>query len=211
MDEDEELKLRKQRFLEGNEALALHNMQESLVVAGNTDNPLFLWKALSEYFDANLHRERLGLGRLEIPQQIRTYLAIVSKRLTNLSERLDYRQTPEPFGDLPHVQESLEIARRRKRTLDASKATNLALHAIGLRRDGWNAFERAMTLDEQDLDALTQEGYRTIVNMGEGESFDALLDDHAVSKASQRGDKSIQDARSLRKRVKASRDARRPR
>jgi hypothetical protein len=143
-----------------------------------------------------------------MPEQLRTFLAIVSKRIGDLSEGLDYRKTPEPFGELPRVWESVEIARKRTRTLNAAQATKLALHAFGLKRNGWNAFERARALGERDLDALPQELYRG--DMGEGVAIEALLENHATRKASQRGGRPVQeDARGLRKRIRASRDSRR--
>ncbi len=202
MDEDEEHRL------QAAEVFALDDMHDFCTVAKNQNNPLFLWKALSAWFEANSARSQLGLEQLEMPQQIRAYLAIVSKRIDDLSQGLDYRNAPEPVGELPRVWESGEVARKRTRTLNASQATKLALHAFGLRRDGWNAFERAMTLREQDLDALSQELYRS--DMGEGEAIETLLEDHLTTKASQVGRRLVlENVRGLRKRIKASRDARR--
>lgn len=209
MDGDEERRLQEQSSLQDAEFLALNNMQEFCTIAESTKNPVFLWKAMSSWFDANLAHQKLGFERLEMPQQFRTYLAMVSKRLSDLSEGLDYRKTPEPFGELPRVWASVEVARGRTRTLDTSQATKLALHAFGLRRNGWNAFERAVALGEQDLDALSHGVYRIVGDMGEGETIEALLEDHATTKATRRGRPVLEDARGLRKRIKASRDARR--
>ena len=206
MDEDEERRLQELEFLQAEEAFALDDIQDFCAVAENTDNPLFLWKALSAWSDANFARSKLGLEQLEMPQQIRAYLSIAAKRINDLSEGLDYRETPEPFGKLPRVSKSVDVARKRTRTLNAPQATKLALHAFGLRRDGWNAFQRGMTLRGQDLDALLQELYRS--DMGEGKTIEALLEDH-LTNASQVERRRLEDVRGLRKRIKASRDARR--
>ena len=133
MSEDEDRARQEMSSLQADESLAFGNMQELSLVADNTNNPLFLWKALSAWFDVNLVRGKLGSELLPMPQQFQTYLAVTAKRLRDLSEGLDYKRAPEPFGELPRVWESVEIARRRTRTLSAPQATRLALHAFGLR------------------------------------------------------------------------------
>ena len=211
MSEDEDRARRKISFLQADEFLALGNMQEMSLVAENTNNPLFLWKALSAWFDVNQLREKLGSELLPMPQQFQTYLTVTAMRLRDLSEGLDYRKTPKPFGELPPVLESVEIARRRTRTLSTLQATKLALHAFGLRRDGWNAFERAEALAQQDEDALSHELFRDIGEMGDGAAIELLLEDFSTQKPSPgSGRRKVEDARGLRKRIKASRGARRP-
>lgn len=211
MSEDEDRVRREMSSLRADEFLAFSNMQELSLVADNTGNPLFLWKALSAWFDVNLAREKQGSELLPMPQQFQTYLTVTARRLRDLSEGLDYRKTPEPFGELPRVWESVEIARRRRRTLSALQATKLALHAFGLRRSGWNAFERAEALAQQDVDALSYEVFRDIGEMGDGAAVELLLEDFATQKPSPgSGRRKVEDARGLRKRIKASRGARQP-
>lgn len=211
MSEDEDRARQEMSSLQADESLAFGNMQELSLVADNTDNPLFLWKSLSAWFDVNLLRGKLGSELLPMPQQFQTYLAVTAKRLRDLSEGLDYKRAPEPFGELPRVWESVEIARRRTRTLSTLQATKLALHAFGLRRDGWNAFKRAEALAQKDEDALSYELFRDIGEMGDGAAVELLLEDFSTQKPSSgSGRRKVEDARGLRKRIKASRGARQP-
>lgn len=210
MNEQDDEAAEAERFRKALEKEAFRNIRNLNVLADRTGNPLYTWKALDEWFVLNEARTSADLPQLEVPQWCLDYLAIQARRLRDLAEGLDYRITPEPFGELPRNWESVERARRRKRTLSPLQATKQVLQALGFRRNGWNAFERARKLEQQDEDALSIEGFTTIAEMSEDESIHALLDDYMEKAASSgRDNAEITDSRSIRKRLAASRNARR--
>ena len=210
-EDDAAAREKEKRFLRSGEMDAVDNMSTYLRIAENTDNSVFIWKAMSEWVDANNFRRKLGSELLSMPKQILHYLETSSRSIRDLSEGIDFRQAPEPFGYLPRTMESVEIAHRRLRTLEPPQATKLALHALGFKRVGWNGFERAKELDWKFEDELSYKVFREVGEMGDNAAVELLLEDFSTQKPSRgSGRRKVEDARGLRKRIKAAREARRP-
>ena len=177
--------------------------------ADNTKNPVYVWRALAEWFANEDSDPRPVKERAPLPTWLCGYVSIWARRVEDLAAGRDYRIAPMPFGDLPMEWASVLRARRRQRTLEPPEATRLILHALGFKGSGWGAFRQARRLEEQDIEALSIDGFKNIVGIGDAESFDAMLDDHGNASNSVGGNPSISEERGSRKRIQKSRNARR--
>ncbi len=199
-----------ERFRKAMEATTLENMDELHALADGTGNPLYTWKALSMWFDMNEKRARAGSDWLAMPDWCLSYLAIVSRRLHDLTEGKDYMETPTPYGKLPSTWDSVKRAHRRKAVFSPAEARKRALHALGLKRNGWDAFERARKLDEQEEDAFIVDAL-CFNGLSKKAAIEAVLDLHG-SRAEEPGSKHrvTTEARSVHKRIAAVHRARMP-
>lgn len=143
--------------------------------ADNEQNPLYVWRALSTLFTLNSARRRAAMPEIPFPEWCVEHIAIIARRLTDLSEGLDFRKTPEPFGILPRTQESLEKARNRKRNLTSEDANNLVPRALGLEKDGWSAFERAWKLADYDATNLTVNFFRLAHDLSKNKAIEEVI------------------------------------
>jgi len=109
---------------------------------------------------------------------------------------------------LPLTEEALRETRDRPRSLTTSSAMALLPQALGIVRDGWNAFERAWALTEKEVDEQMVDLFRFVGGKGEAEAFERVLDEHQELAEKLGGKPVVTDARSLRKRVAAARKAR---
>ncbi len=128
-------------------------------LAERTQNPMYAWLALEARF-----RSQLGLlqdgpvgQEFSIPGWFAEYLVAVTQGLISLSSGLDPRDSPEPFsGDVDLTQSAESRAFIAARRLSSSKAIKLVPTALGLQRQGWNAFDsfEATTNKMQDFRAF---------------------------------------------------------
>ena len=201
---------RQERFHHVLEVETIQNFDDLRILFEGTGNPLYMWKAVAEWSVLNDARISAGFDRSPLPEFCLQSLGIYARRLRDLAEGFDYKETPEPFGELPRTQESVKRARGRKQMINPPQAIKAALHALDLKRTGWNAFKHARRVEQKDEDALTLETYREIGRLGYGAALELLVDDHAGTTGSELKKPQLIDSRSVRKRIAGSKDARRP-
>jgi hypothetical protein len=139
-------------------------------------NPLHAWRALDSWFALNAWRRDAGLTPLPMPDFCADYFRVLSRRLTDTAEGLDWTVAPEPFGFLPSPRKawkdqdaeerkrsaaSLRRAKARERVKDAARAAKLAEEALELRRRGKNAFADYWRAEADVIAATCVEMFQT--------------------------------------------------
>ena len=139
-------------------------------------NPLHAWRALDSWFAFNAWRHDAGLVPLPMPDFCADYFRMLARRLTDTAEGLDWTVAPEPFGFLPSPRKawkdqdaekrqqsaaSLRRAKGRERIKDPARAAKLAEEALGLRRQGKNAFADYWRAQAVVLADMSVEMFRT--------------------------------------------------
>ena len=189
----------------GLEAFTLDALEVDRVRYDRTKNPLIVWQALNSWFTLNHYRAQAEKAPLPVPEWIVGYLNLVARRIADLSKGLDYRETPEPYGTLPRTQESVQRAKNRVQTLTPNKARDQVPAALGLVRNGWNAFERLSALRGQEIDELSMEGYRWMQNSGVKrtveQASEMIVDDYEVRGLRKGVKPEVTDSRSVKRRI----------
>jgi hypothetical protein len=199
-------RLRRAWKLEAQEAL-----EAQLARYKNTKNPLFAFKALDQWFMLNRARAADREKPVPMPDSVSAYLMVVARRMRDLAGGFDYRIAPEPFGVLPRTMDTLDQVRSRRGSeapLPPDRARDLALDAFELTRAGWNAFERAYSLNKYEGDELAVEALQIVGGKKEGEAFELLLADYQGAAEKVGSDPEVTDVRGLRKRIRKARRAR---
>lgn len=118
-----------------------------------TKNPLLAWQVLREAYLASGPTRGALSGfafrgmptpgaeplHLPLPHWVMAYLYEVAVRLSGMTAGLDWRERPEKTGDF-YEDVDAEVAWRRNPTLLPQAAKERIPAALGLVRDGWNAF-----------------------------------------------------------------------
>lgn len=209
MDQQDDEVAKDERFLKAMEEQTLENIENFHELSNGTGNPLYVWHALSELFIINNARNKKEIDPFPIPKWCMDHLEIICRRIRDLSEGKDYKMAPKPFGNLPFTTQTVESAWHRKPTLSPLEATRQVLFALGLRRPGWNAFERFRKLQQQDEETLFIESFCKIAGMSKSEAIKARLEEYDEEAAANGREKAkIDYARSVHKQIAASRNAR---
>jgi hypothetical protein len=167
-------------------------------------NPLIAWMALNSWFLLNQSRAEGNEECTPLPEWLGKYLQIIATRLADLAKRLDYRETPEPYGTLPRTAASFQQADNRKPKFTPNEAKQKVPAALGLVRPGWNAFERLAALRSLEVDELTREVYRDpeIVEktLTAEQADEWILEDYEKRSGKVPGRLNVTDPRSVRRR-----------
>src|ERR1700730_12071512 len=90
-----------------------------------TENPLFAWHALRLWFRLNRAQNRSNDAPTPMPAWVEEYLDVAAARMADLANGQEYRESPQPYGDLSHTLESVHHANQRKRTLSPERSKGL--------------------------------------------------------------------------------------
>ena len=180
-----ERSVREDPFSDELEASTLDAMEDDRDRYDQTKNPLIIWQTLNTWFTLNHHRAVARKAPLPVPEWIASYLCIVARRITDLANGLDYQEAPEPYGALPQ-------------TLAPDKARSRVPAALGLVREGWNAFERLSSRRSEEIDALSMEGYRWKTTVEE--ACNMILEDHETRAQATGVKPEVTDPRSVKRR-----------
>jgi hypothetical protein len=158
------------------EADTLDAIEEDGRMFEASGNPLHAWRALDSWFALNAWRRGAGLAPLPMPDFCADHFRVLARRLTDTAEGLDWTVAPEPFGFLPSPRKawkdqdagerqqsaaSLRRAKERERIKDPARAAKLAEEALGLRRQGKNAFADYWRAQADAIAAMSVEMFRT--------------------------------------------------
>lgn len=185
------------------EESVLETIEAYRVLWENTRNPLFVWNAISLCFVISARSVREATGRLPelplreaypFPDWCMAYLSIVSSRISALADGKDYRIAPTPYGDAAGGAEAANRWLDAPSHVTPTKATELSLWALGLRRDGSTAFEDFTSLWHKQLDMLSFEELTQLRGKSYGEAIATVADAAGI------------EPRSMKKRLKFVRD-----
>lgn len=126
----------------------------------NTGNPVYVWGAIGLCYRIPIarHRDLTGEWMMrppEAPHPFPTwcleYLHIVAVRIGALADGVDFRNAVQPWGSAlsPPSPEKLDAS------LESGEAANLLASALGIRRNGGNAFADYQSLEKKGLDLLS--------------------------------------------------------
>lgn len=174
----------------------------------NTGNPLYVWLAIGLCFAFGARQTQAATGAMPkpspgsipypLPPWCLLYLGTVAVRVENLTEGKDFRQIPKPFGEADPSPASWGAARNLEPTLNPAEAADIVPKALGLVRDGWNAFERLEALNAKEMDQFSNEALR-FEGKSASEAMMILLQESGIN-----------DERTMRRRLAAARSARKP-
>ena len=125
------------------------------------------------------------------------YLGNVAVRIDLLMDGKDFRRYPRPFGDLEPSPKGWQSSQDVKGTLNPTESAEMVERALGVVRDGWNAFDRLKALESKELDEFSDDALRSQGIQGKS-LMNILLEESG-----------IQDERTMRQRLKDARDAKR--
>lgn len=157
----------------------------------NTQNPLFVWDAMA--LCSTIPMRRLWSKKKALPATpphaesfpdwIMAYLSVFAGRVSALAEGRDYRLAPAPFGDAASGDAvAFEKFLDSTGTIAADDATNLSLHALGLRRDGGNAFKDYQALRRKQLDMLSFEELKHLRHMSYDKAIDQVAEEAGIER-----------------------------
>lgn len=176
----------------------LEMIERLRILWSNTSNPVYVWRAINHCSVIGMLRERGRTGQVPqppwtdpypFPDWCLGYLTTVAARIATLSDGQDYRPYPMPIGDAEPSPDAFREAHEQPADMTGKRAADLVVTALGIKRQGTNAFDAAASLQAKELDTLAFDDLRNI-HTSPGAAMEALLSEAGVT-----------DERSMRKRL----------